>query len=29
MKSITTKDYILNYEPELENFVRKTLSHKD
>ena len=26
MKSITTKDYIIKYEPELEDFVQKTLS---
>lgn len=29
MKNITTKDYIINYEPELEDFVRKTLSHAE
>ena len=29
MKNITTKDYIINYEPELEDFVIKTLSHAE
>lgn len=27
MKEIITKDYIINYEPELDEFVKKTLSH--
>ena len=29
MKNITTKDYVINYEPELDEFVRKTLSHAE